>query len=299
MNNVDWNDLRFLLAVARSGSAAGAARVLGVSHATVLRRIQALEDGVGTPLFDRLHTGYVPTAAGQRFIEVGDAFERTLTGTQREVEGQTADLIGTIRFSTTDAFANLVMPEILASFRKRYPGIKVDMRITNVRLNLETREADINLRPTAAPPPSWVGRRMVRCDFGLYAKSDWLAAHRRGGLESLDWLLPDLSPSFRRLTDWLQSRIGHATIAAQLDSFLVMRHLAELGLGAALLPCFVARRSGLVLLEEVPRVFSIDVWLLTHPNLRQMGRVHAFMEHVALSMESMRAEFESQETHNS
>ncbi|WP_242540418.1 LysR family transcriptional regulator [Trinickia mobilis] len=103
MNHVDWNDLRFLLAVARGGSAASAARVLGVSYATVLRRIQALEEGVGTPLFDRLQTGYVTTEAGLRFVEVGDAFERTLTGAQREVEGQSADLAGTIRFTTTDS----------------------------------------------------------------------------------------------------------------------------------------------------------------------------------------------------
>jgi molybdate transport repressor ModE-like protein len=287
MNNVDWNDLRFLLAVAHSGSAAGAARVLGVSYATVLRRIQALEDGVGTPLFDRLQTGYVPTPAGQRFVEVGDAFERTLTGTQREVEGQTIDLAGAIRFTTTDSFGYALMPEILASFRKRYPGITVEVRITNARLDLERREADITLRPTVEPPPSWVGRRVARCDFGLYAAPDCLTAMPPHELESLDWLVPELPPALGGLSEWLRSRIGHATITAHLDSFVVMRRLAELGLGAALLPCFVAQRSGLVMLEGVPRDLSMEVWLLTHPHLRHMGRIHAFMDHVALSIEAM------------
>src|SRR5438067_2222527 len=100
MDNIDWNDLRYLLAVARAGSAAGAARQLGVSHATVLRRIQLLEKGVGAALFDRLQTGYVPTEPGRRFVEIGEAFERTLTGTQREVEGQSADLVGVVNFTT-------------------------------------------------------------------------------------------------------------------------------------------------------------------------------------------------------
>ncbi|WP_347333201.1 LysR family transcriptional regulator, partial [Ralstonia pseudosolanacearum] len=185
MDTLDWNDLRYLLAVARSGSAAGAARALGVSHATALRRIQALEQVVGSPLFDRLQTGYALTESGRRFVAMGEAFERALLDTRREIEGQATELAGTIRFTTTDSLGYSLMPDILAAFRARYPGITVEMKVTNARLDLERREADVMLRVTDAPPPSWVGRRLVRLDAALYAAPAYLDGREPRSLESL------------------------------------------------------------------------------------------------------------------
>ncbi|WP_407058965.1 LysR family transcriptional regulator [Ralstonia syzygii subsp. celebesensis] len=281
MNNLDWNDLRYLLAVARSGSAAGASRALGVSHATVLRRVQVLEQVVGSPLFDRLQTGYALTEAGRRFVEMGEAFERTLMDARREIEGQATELAGTIRFTTTDSLGYSLMPDILAGFRARYPGITVEMKVTNARLDLEKREADVMLRVTEAPPPSWVGRRLVRLDAALYAAPAYLDGRKTRALETLDWLMPDRPLGRGTVAQWLRSRIGGARVAASADSFLVLLRLAESGLGATVLPKFLAQPRGLVWLEDVPEDLSAHLWLLTHPDLRHAGRVHAFMEHVA------------------
>lgn len=281
MNSIDWNDLRYLLAVARSGSAAGAARLLGVSHATVLRRIQALEQGVGAPLFDRLQTGYSATEAGCRFVEVGEAFERTLTGTQREVEGKETELRGTIRFTTTDSLAHCLMPEILAEFCERYPGITVELRVTNLPLDLERREADVTLRPTRSPPPSLMGKRLSRFDMGLYAAPAYLEARAAGGSEVLDWLILDGALGQDPFGQWLRSRGGNTRIAAMADSFLVLHRLAECGMGATVLPRFMASQSTLVLMEALPKELSGNLWLLTHPHLRHAGRIRVFMQHVA------------------
>lgn len=281
MDTLDWNDLRYLLAVARSGSAAGAARALGVSHATALRRIQALEQVVGSPLFDRLQTGYALTESGRRFVAMGEAFERALLDTRREIEGQATELAGTIRFTTTDSLGYSLMPDILAAFRARYPGITVEMKVTNARLDLERREADVMLRVTDAPPPSWVGRRLVRLDAALYAAPAYLDGREPRVPESLDWLMPNSPLGQGAVAAWLRARIGGARVAASADSFLVLRRLAERGLGVAVLPKFLARERRLVWLEDVPEDLSVPLWLLTHPDLRHAGRVHAFMEHVA------------------
>ncbi|MGE1005052.1 LysR family transcriptional regulator [Ralstonia pseudosolanacearum] len=281
MDTLDWNDLRYLLAVARSGSAAGAARALGVSHATALRRIQALEQVVGSPLFDRLQTGYALTESGRRFVAMGEAFERALLDTRREIEGQATELAGTIRFTTTDSLGYSLMPDILAAFRARYPGITVEMKVTNARLDLERREADVMLRVTDTPPPSWVGRRLVRLDAALYAAPAYLDGREPRSLESLDWLMPNSPLGQGAVAEWLRSRIGGARVAASADSFLVLRRLAERGLGAVVLPRFLARQRRLVWLEDVPEDLSVPLWLLTHPDLRHAGRVQAFMEHVA------------------
>lgn len=282
MDNIDWNDLRYLLAVARAGSAAGAARQLGVSHATVLRRIQLLEKGVGAVLFDRLQTGYVPTVAGRRFVEAGEAVERTLTGTQREVDAQSADLVGVVNFTTSDSLANLFMPDILASFSARYPAIEVNMRVTNAVLDLEKREADVTLRPTAAPPANLVGRCVRTVWWGLYAAPAYLATRPDGAMR--EWLLPGAPLAQGPIKEWLQARMGDGVVAASADSFLTLRQLAERAMGVALLPNFMAHGTELVELERPVDGTTGGLWLLTHPQLRQLGRIRAFMDHVTEEM---------------
>lgn len=292
MKELDWNDLRYLLAMARGGSAAGAARALGVSHATVLRRLQALEQDVGTALFDRLQSGYAATDAGRRFIEIGEAFERAITGARREVEGKSTGLAGTIRFTTTDSLADGILPEILHAFRERYPRITVEMRVTNARLDLERREADVALRPTHEPPPDWVGKSLARLDWGVYAAPR--ASGKQGGHPAPQaWLLPDGHLAHGPIGGWLRERIGNAAVAATADSFLALRRLAEKGAGAAVLPCFMAHGADLQLLEFPPRQLSPGLWLLTHPHLRGAGRIRAFMEHVAHHVQEMRGRLEA------
>ncbi|GAB7537820.1 LysR family transcriptional regulator [Burkholderia sp. 3C] len=290
MNDLDWNDLRYLLAMARGGSAAGAARTLGVSHATVLRRLQVLEQEVGTALFDRLQTGYVATEAGLRFIDIGEAFERALTGTRREVEGQVTGLAGPIRFTTTDSLADGLLPDILQAFHERYPAITVEMRITNARLDLDRREADVALRPTREPPPAWVGRAVARMDWGLYAARPRhrIKASRRDTATPA-WLLPDGHLAQAPLDAWLRERIGGERIVATADSFVALRRLAESGAGVAALPCFMAHGTNLTLLEQPPLALSSELWLLTHPHLRGAGRIRAFMDHVAQQIGALHA----------
>lgn len=236
---------------------------------------------MGSPLFDRLQTGYALTEAGRRFVEMGEAFERTLMEARREIEGQATELAGTIRFTTADSLGYSLMPDILPAFRERYPGITVEMKVTNARLDLEKREADVMLRVTDEPPPSWVGKRLVRLDAALYAAPAYLDGREAGALESLDWILPDSLLGRGGIAQWLRSRIGGARVAASANSFLVLCRLAESGLGATVLPKFLARQHGLVWLEDVPQAQSSHLWLLTHPDLRHAGRVHAFMEYVA------------------
>lgn len=273
--------------MARGGSAAGASRRLGVSHATVLRRLNALETEVGTSLFDRLQTGYVPTIAGQHFVRIGEAIERSIIATQREVEGHASALAGPLRFTTTDSLADSVLSDALYTFRERFPAINVEMRITNSRLDLDRGEADVALRLTHNPPLAWVGKSLARMDWGLYATPSYRQAT---GLESeaRAWLLPDGYLAQEPINRWLRERVGNATIAATADSFVALRKLAENGMGAAALPCFMARGTDLELLEFPPQALSPDIWLLMHPHLRGSIRIRTFMDHVAHHIRNLR-----------
>ncbi len=281
MDRLDWNDLRYLVEVVRSRSAAAAARALGVSHATVLRRIQALEQGIGTPLFYRLPTGYEPTEAGRQLAEVGANIETTVTSTRRAIDGQSTELAGTIRFTTTESLACALMPPILRRFRERYPEIKVDMIATSARLDLDRRDADVALRPTQAPPESWVGMALPPLEAGLYAAKSYLAGRRLDDWNDFDWIVP--SGPLAQVSQWLNNQVPEARQVMFADSFVAMRELALEGVGATVLPHLMACDTRLHLLQALPREISAPVWLLTHANLRHTRRINAFMQFIAES----------------
>jgi DNA-binding transcriptional LysR family regulator len=281
MHSLDWNDLRYVAAIVSVGSAAAAARRLGVSHATVLRRVQALENDIGTPLFYRLPTGYEPTEAGGKLAEMGATIESAITDTRRTIDGQTKDLAGSIRFSTTDSFACVLMPPVLKTFRERYPAIEVEMIATNSRLDLDRREADVVLRPTVQPPESWVGAQLGRLDVGLYAAASYLEKQKSQDWRTFDWVAPGGPLALRSTTAWLTSQVDSDRWVITVDSFVAMRELVLQDIGAAILPQFMGHDKRLQLLQALPHDMSRSLWLLTHKNLRRTGRIKAFMQHVS------------------
>jgi len=280
MDTFDWNDLRYVIAVTRKQSAAGAARELGVSHATVLRRIQALEQGVGTPLFYRRATGYEPTEAGQQLADVGASIENAVAQTRRAIDETSSELAGSIRFTTTDSLATALMPAVLKRFHDRYPNIKVEMIATNARLDLDRRDADVALRPTGRPPASWVGKPLADLRLGLYAAKDYLKERSPQAWQAFDWVVPSGSLAQPSVIEWLNLHVDEAHKVMRADSFVALRELALQGIGATILPQFMGRHDGLTLLHTLPSDVATAPWLLTHINLRHTRRINVFMEHV-------------------
>lgn len=294
MNSLDWNDLRYVLAVVRHGSAAGAAKHLGVSHATVLRRVQAVEQSVGTTLFDRLSTGHASTDAGHLMVALGESIEDAITQTQRIIDGRATGLSGALRFTTTDSLAHSLLPPILASFRKRYPEIRVEMVVSNALLSLDRRDADVTLRTSLHPPQELVGMRLARMDFAAYAAPAYLDMRPGQHWGDLDWVLPDGSQALSPVGLWTRSAIKPERIVMTVDSFVVACRLAEAGVGVVVLPYFLGEESPrLRRVHMVEREASSDLWMLTHPNLRQSGRVRAFMEHLSRSLRAVRDRLEA------
>lgn len=286
MDKLDWNDLRYVVAVARGGSASAAARLLDVSHATVLRRLQALEQGIGAPLFHRRQTGYELTPAGQQLADAGELIETTVVGTQRSIDGQATDLSGVLRFTTTDSLALALMPPILKAFRERYPQIRVEMIASNARLDLDRREADVVLRPTVRPPQSWVGSRLGPLEFGLYAARSYLEGRASEDWRTLHWVIPCGPFAQRPVVQWLAAQVPAERQVLAADSFVAMRALVLEGVGAALLPRFMGDDKRLQTVGPAPQDDPGELWLLTHETLRHTPRINVFMQHVAESIRS-------------
>lgn len=270
----NWDDYRLFLAVAQAGSLSGAARLLGVTHSTVFRRLAAFEDRLGVRLFERLPSGYVLTAAGEAMEVATTRIDDEISGIRRQIVGQDHRLSGQIRITTTDMLAIGLLPPYLATFRREWPGIAVELLVSDMRLDLMRREADIALRLGNPLQETLVGRRVGRLAFAVYAArgvqvgedliaQDWIgfgSAHAPLRQALKDWL-PDLRPQFRT------NSISAAVAAARA------------GIGLAALPCAIADPDPqLVRIAPFPDNFGLDLWLLTHEDLRHTARIRAFVD---------------------
>ncbi|MCB2109112.1 MAG: LysR family transcriptional regulator, partial [Rhodobacteraceae bacterium] len=149
---LDWDALRHVLAIARSGSLAGAARALRMRHSSVYRRLNQIEAQLGVRLFDRLRTGYRLTEHGEVMQDAAARMEQSLQDAERLVAGADLKLSGEIRISTSEIIGLYLLPRHLRTFRDAHPGITLDISVTDNLADLSKRDADIVIRGTDAPP---------------------------------------------------------------------------------------------------------------------------------------------------
>ena len=165
---MNWDDLRFFLALSREGSVSAAGRALGVKHTTVARRIRAFEERLGTRLFDRLPDGYAMTQAAENMFEQALAMEALAQAVDREVFGQDAELAGPLKLTVSHDLADRLIVPKLRAFTEAYPHIDLHLLTTTGLVDLAVREADIAVRLTAKPPDYLVGHEVMRLRHGVY-----------------------------------------------------------------------------------------------------------------------------------
>lgn len=286
---MDWDDLRYVLAVATTGSLASAARSLGVNHTTVLRRVGAFEKTLGLRLFERHSTGYVLTAGGEELIASARQIDETVTGLARKLAGQDLRLSGTVRVTTTDTLMASILPEILAAFRERHPGIQVEIAISNLMFNLTRRDADVAIRPADKPPQALIGRRVGATAFAIYGSARYLAGHKAKTLTQHRWVAPDDSLAATSVARWMRKTLRGSEITLRADSLLALRDAARADFGLAALPCYLGDTSDLVRVHRPVPAMQTALWVLTHADLRHAARVRAFTEFVAGALMRRRA----------
>jgi len=276
----NWDDLRYFLAVARAGTLSGAARTLDVNHSTIFRRIAAFEGQIGVRLFDRLPTGYVLTPAGEQMQDAALRIEEQIAALDRRLAGQDGRLTGTVRITTIDMLAIGVLPRHLGAFRAAFPGIEIELTISNSLLDLTRREADVALRVSRDPPETLVGRRVSRLVFAVYGSRDYAARRPEAELGSHDWIGFDAEHAAlaRRFAAFLPA----VRPVFKANSVAVAIAAAKAGIGLAVLPCGLAdMEQGLERIATLPDEFTLDLWLLTHEDLRTTARIRAVLDFLA------------------
>jgi DNA-binding transcriptional LysR family regulator len=290
MHRLDWNDLRYLLAVADHGSLSGAARALSVNHSTVLRRIGRFEDQLAVRLFERLPSGYALTAAGEALADSARQISDTVTSVERRIVGQDLRLSGHVRVATTDTLALFILPAMVARFRAAHPEVQIELAAGNPQADLTRRDADVAVRPTQRPPDHLIGRKICRVAYAPYASHSYLAQHRaRTALSKHVWVAPDESMASSVVGSYTQRRLQGAAISFRANSLALLAKAAEAGLGVAMLPCYLGESVGLTRIRDPLDEVTTDLWLLSHADLRKTARIRALIEFLSETLTEKKA----------
>jgi len=275
---MDWNDLRYFLALARHGSVRSAGAALEVSHSTVSRRIETLEEELGTRLFDRSRDGFALTDAGTRILARAERMEDEASGIERAVVGQDRRLVGRVAISCSDPYVSDVLLADLAPFCAEHPAISLSVDTEDRHMDLSRREADLAiraLRPGDQPPEYLVGRTVAPLIMASYVA----VAHER----TLDPALGATGSRWAGVEDvaaqrFLTQRSAYPDLQkwGSFASIEMLVQVAKHGLAVVMLPVYVGdalptlRRIGGGDLGQVG-----DLWMLYHPDLRTTARVRA------------------------
>ncbi|MEO3428088.1 LysR family transcriptional regulator [Pelagibius sp. CAU 1746] len=292
-------DLRTLLAIAREGTLAGAARRLRVNHSTVFRRLAAIEGRLGARLFERQGGSYVTTAAGEDLLRTAERVEAEVEALERRLSGQDLRLTGSLRLTAPDDLAEVMIMPALGDFTARYPDITVELIVDNRMLNLTRREADVALRPTRRPPETLAGRRVAGVASAVYAAAALVPpdaeTRDREHWAGQRWIAWEEGAGPPAAARWIAENTDRHDIGFRSNSLLNQAGAARAGLGLALLPCFLGdgnpalRRLG----APIPAL-DTELWLLTHPDLQRTARIRVLLDLLYESLRRQRALLEGE-----
>jgi DNA-binding transcriptional LysR family regulator len=285
----DWNDLRLVLSVARAGSLKGAAAALRLDHSTIYRRLLGLEATLGQRLFERRGGSYRPTETGARLALAAERIEAETLALDREITGDDQRLAGRLVVTASETLAYRVLPDLLARFRERHPGIRLELVIDNRQLDLARREADVALRSTRPAEPDLFGRKLADILWSVYGAERYLAGRCApdsiAALGAHDFIGWDEGADVNAAA-WLGAAIPESAVVYRSSSLVNQLSAAQVGIGLAVLPCYLAdAEEGLRrLLPPIPAL-TRELWLITHVDLRHTARVRAFFQHVGDALE--------------
>lgn len=291
---MNWDDVRVFLAVARSGQILGASRTLGLNHATVARRLTALETAVGSPLLQRRTNGTQLTAQGEAFLVHAEAMESAGLAAATSAETKT-EIAGTVRIGAPDGFGVAFLAPRLHLLAERYPELRIELVPVPRAFSLSRREADIAVTLERPREGRLVARKLTDYSLGLYASHTYLDTH--GTPQSLD----DLKN--HRLVGYVEDLLytasldytgkfsseWHSQIA--VSSAMGQTEAVRAGAGIGILHAFMARRDRNLVPLLPQHTLTRAYWTVLHEDLRSIRRVAVVSEFLADSVARDRALF--------
>lgn len=295
---MDWNDVRYFLALARTGSVRAAGTSLSVSHSTVARRVETLEEELATRLFDRSRDGFALTDAGEQMLVRAECVEKEMAGLERDLAGQDERFEGRVAVTCCDEFVSAILIEHLTPFCAEYPDIELALTNDSRAFDLAKREADIAVRIKArdAQPPGYLlGQKTVPIVVANYVAIEHEAR--------LDPEVQGSEPRWVAFDDERQTDVMISTSSyphvprwGSMSSLALMLQAVRAGLGICMLPCYVGDGDpSLRRLAKPDLRYVADMWLLSHPDLRNNARLTAARTCIAAALRDKVAYFRGDE----
>lgn len=281
----DWDDYRFFLSIAEHGTLKSTAAALKVNLSTVLRRINTLEKKMGARLFDRSHDGFTLTPAGNIMQEHAETMQHSVIELMRKVKDADHQFGGVIKLATTDSLFQNWLGPLIKEFREQYPDIYFELLVSPKNINLVKYEADIAISVGNIRPDYMVGRKLMDVQYRFYGLAS-LYGNKAPVMDNEELkLLPimHMNSDFAHqpFYKWHKTHIPNSDIFDSADHFTVMHQMIRLGLGVGLLPHYLGDSdTELEVLFTLPDEANKELWILTHPDLRNVGRIRKFMEFV-------------------
>jgi len=279
---MNWNDLKYFLALAREGTVSSAGRVLNVKHTTVARRVEALEVSLGSRLFDKSRSGYAMTQAAENLYQQAVSMEEKVRSIDRQASNQDSALAGPLKLTVAFELANRLIIPKLDGFCQRFPDIEMQLLMTKGLVDMSAMEADLAIRMTPSPPDYLVGKEIMKLQHGIYVSQEYLQCH--AGKNKVI-----LFRSENKQPDWVKRYACGADVSIRVDDVGSMAVAAANGFGRAKLPCFIGdTQPGLVRLDYQIPPSDWGIWILNHVELRTTARVRACKEYLATVLENQR-----------
>ncbi|OUR73772.1 hypothetical protein A9Q77_05195 [Marinomonas sp. 42_23_T18] len=278
MKVFEWDDLRVFLAIYRGRSVRAASKLMGVSHSTISRRLQAMESQLDLKLFVRHTEGFILTEMGEAMVARAERVESEILSMEREVFGRDALLAGPIRITMLPHLAqSLIIPHIV-KFTALYPDINIEIDASSSIVDLDRRNADIAIRFQAEPEEHLIGRKLP--DFGLavYTSTDYKAKHTfTGQPPSARWLSWEKLNNHGLLSRWIKTTpYLHCQVQHSIADPLGLQEAVKAGLGFAYLFSFTAEKEPQLERLNGAEMQFIPAWILTHPDSIATERVKVF-----------------------
>jgi DNA-binding transcriptional LysR family regulator len=292
LDGLEWSDLRVILAICRTGSLAGAARLLSKDHSTLFRKLNKIESRAGVRFFERLPSGYTMTDAGEIALRFGERIESEFQALGHEIDGRDARLQGNVRVTAPDGICTVHLPPMLAEFHKLHSQVAIELIEGTASFDLSRREADVAIRATRQPPDDSLGRKVCDFRFAAYATADCLAAAETRALADHDWVLVAGSEDWFVPAVWKSRMQALERAVLRTNSVTAAQRAAEAGMGVTALPCYRGDASpALVRASSTFRHLDMELWIMTHPVLRRTTRVRVLMGFLQAAFEPKAALF--------
>lgn len=275
---VNWDDLKYFLALLRAGTLSAAARNLGTEHTTISRRIASLEESLGFRLFERTSTGFALTAEAEPIAELAARIEEDTFNIERLAQGRQASLTGVVRITAPPTFASKFLAARLAALRSSHPGIELELVADSRTVSLSRREADVAIRLSRPKAASIVVRRLGSLAYGLYGERRYVTqtSEPERALVGYDETLEHVPQQ-----QWLHSLSHASRLVFRSNELATLLEAAAAGIGLAVLPRFLGDPDArLVQVDTYPPPPARDLWLLLHPDLRRSPRIRAVVDHL-------------------